>query len=109
MDNKQKVIIFGAGIAGLSTAHYLNQHGYDVTVIEKLDIPGGLARSQRYPSGLPTEYSWRGFGPWYHNTFDIMKKIKTASGTVYDELKPISSFDLVGDNEYPVIGWYDSL
>lgn len=39
----QKVIIIGAGIAGLSSACYLAKAGYDVTVVEKNEHPGGRA------------------------------------------------------------------
>jgi phytoene dehydrogenase-like protein len=46
------VSIFGAGISGLTTAHELNRRGYDVTVYEKLDSPGGVARSKRVEGGL---------------------------------------------------------
>ena len=47
------VIIFGAGIAGLTAAHYLVDQGYRVTVVEALDVPGGLARSARSATGIP--------------------------------------------------------
>ncbi len=40
----KKVIIIGAGFAGLSSACYLAKSGYDVTILEKNDIPGGRAR-----------------------------------------------------------------
>ncbi len=70
------IIIFGAGIAGLSAAHELIDLGYNVTVYEALDQPGGFFRSSRHQeTNMPTEYSWHGFGPWYHNTFDLFKKI----------------------------------
>lgn len=41
----EKVTIIGSGFAGLSTACFLAQKGYDVTVIEKNTTPGGRARS----------------------------------------------------------------
>lgn len=88
---KKKIIVCGAGIAGLSAAHYLNERGFDVLVIESLDIPGGLARSERIKTNdyMPSEYSWRGFGPWYHNTFELMKNIPIYKNNqmtnVYDE------------------------
>ena len=55
-----KVIIIGAGFSGLSSATILASKGYEVTVIEKHDIPGGRAR----------QFSEKGFtfdmGPsWY--------------------------------------------
>lgn len=40
---KKKVVIIGAGFGGMSTAAYLARDGYDVTVLEKNDQPGGRA------------------------------------------------------------------
>jgi uncharacterized protein with NAD-binding domain and iron-sulfur cluster len=80
------IAIFGAGIAGLSAAHELVQLGYDVSVYESMDQPGGFFRSARFAkNNMPTEYSWHGLGPWYHNTFDLMRKIPfDGRGSVYD-------------------------
>jgi uncharacterized protein with NAD-binding domain and iron-sulfur cluster len=82
----QKIIIFGAGIAGLSAAHELARLGYDVAVYEVNDQAGGFFRSSRLShNNMPTEYSWHGMGPWYHNTFDIMQQIPfNEQGTIYD-------------------------
>lgn len=41
--HKKTVIIIGAGFGGLSAAAYLARDGYDVTVLEKNDQPGGRA------------------------------------------------------------------
>lgn len=41
---KQKAVVIGAGFAGLSAATSLAQHGYNVTILEKNDQPGGRAR-----------------------------------------------------------------
>lgn len=40
----KKVVIVGAGFAGLSSAAHLAQKGLDVTVVEKNNTPGGRAR-----------------------------------------------------------------
>ena len=40
---KKKVAIIGAGFGGLSAAAYLSRDGYDVTVFEKNNQPGGRA------------------------------------------------------------------
>lgn len=47
----QKVAIIGAGISGLSTAHFL-QDRYVVTVYEKEATPGGLIRCRRINGNL---------------------------------------------------------
>lgn len=80
-----KVKIFGAGISGLSAAHALVELGHEVSVYEALDQPGGFFRSARVQqSNMPTEYSWHGMGPWYNNTFDVMRKIPFKDGNIFD-------------------------
>jgi phytoene desaturase len=39
-----KAVVIGSGFAGLSAASFLQQSGFDVTVLEKLEIAGGRAR-----------------------------------------------------------------
>lgn len=113
-DTKAKpvIAIFGAGIAGLTTAHCLAKHGFHVKVYEPLMMAGGLARTEREigigtDADIASEYSWRGFGPWYHNIYDIMKEIPspTGKGSVYDtELSyPINFIitpDSIHDNNF---------
>lgn len=48
MKEKQKILIAGAGIAGLTAAFRLLQEGCDVVVIEKEKDVGGLARTFNY-------------------------------------------------------------
>ncbi len=84
----RSVAVFGAGIAGLSAAHEFARLGYDVAVYEADKEAGGFFRSARMPGdgNMPSEYSWHGMGPWYHNTFDLLRQIpfdETAS--VYDK------------------------
>ena len=43
MKAKKKIIVIGAGFGGLSAAAYLARDGYDVTILEKNDQPGGRA------------------------------------------------------------------
>jgi len=42
--NKEKVAIVGSGPAGLSCAYFLALEGYDVTVFEAMQEPGGMLR-----------------------------------------------------------------
>jgi phytoene dehydrogenase-like protein len=44
---RRKIVIIGAGIAGLCTAVYASKSGYDVELLEKHDKAGGLATSWR--------------------------------------------------------------
>lgn len=43
--NGKKVIVVGAGVAGLAAAIYARRSGFDVTILEKHIIPGGLSTS----------------------------------------------------------------
>ncbi len=40
----EKVAIIGCGPAGLTCAYYLAKWGYQVTILEKLEVPGGMLR-----------------------------------------------------------------
>ena len=48
MSKKNKAIILGAGPAGLVTAWKLLEANWDVTIIEKNNISGGLCRSWKW-------------------------------------------------------------
>ena len=45
----RKVVVLGAGLAGLAAALQLRNSGYDVTVVEAQDIPGGRVKTIRAP------------------------------------------------------------
>ncbi|HUS08925.1 MAG TPA: NAD(P)-binding protein, partial [Pyrinomonadaceae bacterium] len=84
----KSVVVFGAGIAGLTVAHEFCKLGYKVRMYEPNEDAGGFFRSARTPEDqkMPSEYSWHGIGPWYHNVFDLMKQIPfDASGSFYDK------------------------
>jgi phytoene desaturase len=53
---KKKVLIIGAGIGGIATAARLSRSGFQVTVVEKNEIPGGrcgrmTVRGHRFDTG----------------------------------------------------------
>lgn len=101
MGRRPTVAIFGAGIAGLSAAHELADLGhYEVHVYERDHVPGGMAKSARRPAdeGMPSEFSYRGFGPQYRNAFTLMRRVPFGDGTVYDQClsRPIT-FAMPGD------------
>jgi glycine/D-amino acid oxidase-like deaminating enzyme len=81
------VAVYGAGIAGLTAAHEFSRRGWTVSVYEAKTEAGGFFRSARGSGdhAMPSEYSWHGMGPWYHNLFDLMRQIPfDAQGSVYD-------------------------
>ena len=102
--SKGRVAVFGAGVAGLSAAHELADAGYAVTVYEFASTPGGHAKSARMPDNrMPTEYSWRGFGPWYNNALEMMRRIPSPTkkqASVFDtELTRSMLFAMVRDDD----------
>jgi len=100
------VVILGAGIAGLTVAHELicSESDYDIHVYDRNNIIGGMARSgvkQRDGISLPTEYSWRIYGPNYYNLRDILKKIPLINNpdkTVHDNLIDVNDY-LIADKK----------
>ena len=89
------VAILGGGVAGLSAAHELIERGFDVTVCEARDLPGGKARSLPVPGSatggrrpLPGEHGFRFFPGFYRHLPDTMARIPVAGGgrTVADNL-----------------------
>lgn len=53
-DSKKRVVIIGAGLAGLACAHELKSGGYDVTVLEARNRVGGRVFS--FNNAMGTEY-----------------------------------------------------
>ncbi len=93
----KKIIIFGGGISGLTIAHELLNKGFNVILFEKDDSLGGMARSRREFNNIPSEHSWRGYAPFYKNTFEIMRRIPVNNNTVYDNLSIPLDFYLMRD------------
>ena len=71
----KKIIILGGGISGLTTAHELIKKNFEVHLFESTLKLGGMAKCVRNEHGIIEEYSWRGYGPFYNNFFDIAKQI----------------------------------
>lgn len=51
MSSASEVVVIGAGMAGLTAAHRLVRAGFDVTVLEAADRPGGRIHTESVPYG----------------------------------------------------------
>src|SRR5215217_2679954 len=87
------VAVLGGGVAGLSAAHELAERGFDVTVYEQRDAPGGKARSIPVAGSgidgradLPGEHGFRFFPGFYRHLPDTMSRIPVRNAKVADHL-----------------------
>ena len=71
---KKSVIVIGSGFAGLSAASFMAKEGWQVTVIEKNDTPGGRAR-QLKEKGFTFD-----MGPSFYWMTDVFEKYFTQFG-----------------------------
>ncbi|MBU3662720.1 MAG: phytoene desaturase [Bacteroidetes bacterium] len=93
---KLKVIVIGSGVAGLSSASYLAKNGFEVSLLEKNETPGGRAR----------QFSAEGFtfdmGPSWYWMPDVFEKFYNDFGfTTSDfyELKRLEpSYRIINKN-----------
>jgi phytoene desaturase len=83
----KKVIVIGAGFAGLSAASFLAKMGWEVTVIEKHDLPGGRAR----------KFKAEGFtfdmGPSWYWMPDIFERYFNAFGKKVSDYYALKRLD----------------
>ncbi|NEO52924.1 MAG: NAD(P)-binding protein [Okeania sp. SIO3B5] len=76
-----KIVVVGAGWAGLGATHHLAKNGYDVTLLEAGPYPGGLVAGWKTPGGRSVEVGIHGFWYPYHNIFSLVKKLNLAPFT----------------------------
>jgi len=94
------IIIFGGGLSGLTLAHELIKKKFKILIIEKDSELGGMARSNIEMNSIPSEHSWRGYAPFYKNTFQLMKEIPYYDKNVFHNLTVPIEFYLLYDKEY---------
>ncbi|MET9863815.1 FAD-dependent oxidoreductase [Streptomyces smyrnaeus] len=73
----RKVIVVGAGLAGLAIAYELARHGSQVTVLEATDRPGGRAYTLREPfaDGLYAEAGAMTVTPYCHYSMHYLREL----------------------------------
>ena len=90
---RKKVVVVGAGWAGLSTAWTLSKNNVDVTLVDAAARPGGVVRDGfTTRGGRPAEAGQHGFWEEYFNIYKLL----------YDELKlqedPLTGYAEQGEN-----------
>ena len=85
----KKVIIVGAGLAGLSAAYELTELGHDVTVLEARTRPGGRVHTIRdeFADGLYAEAGAARIGNHHHFTLKYSELFRLT----LDPFQPINS------------------
>lgn len=90
MSAGRSVIVIGAGIAGLSAGIYAIKNGYDVTILEKHDKPGGMCTS------------------WKRGDFVFDYSIHNLAGSgrgaglrkLWDELGALDGLEIIDHDEF---------
>jgi protoporphyrinogen oxidase len=77
------VVIVGAGVAGLVTAHLLSEAGAKVVVVEKLEAIGGLATSYVYEEGFVFDCGPHRFDTGNKNVKAYLERVLEHSGTFF--------------------------
>lgn len=76
MSEQKRVIVVGAGWAGLGATYHLAQQGYDVSLLEAGPYPGGLVAGWKNSSGRSVEGGIHGFWYPYQNIFSLVKELQ---------------------------------
>jgi Flavin containing amine oxidoreductase len=71
----RKVVIVGAGIAGMTAALYLARAGFEVTVLEKSAHVGGKFGAVRGRAGAVHEHAYHFLGDWCANFWEVAGEI----------------------------------
>ncbi len=88
-DGRARAIVIGAGLGGLAAAMRLGAKGYQVTIIDKLDVPGGRG-SAIWDSGHRFD-----LGPTIVTVPQLYRDLWAACGRDFDAdvtLKPLDPF-----------------
>ncbi len=80
---KKRVIVVGAGWAGLGATYHLAKQGYDVTLLEAGAYPGGLVAGWQTTAGKSVEAGIHGFWYPYRNIFSLINELNINPFTTW--------------------------
>jgi uncharacterized protein with NAD-binding domain and iron-sulfur cluster len=94
MSETKKIVVVGAGWAGLGATDHLTQQGYEVTLLEAAPYPGGLVAGWKTPGGKSVEAGIHGFWYPYQNIFNLVNKLGLKPFTPFTRSCQYSPFGL---------------
>lgn len=107
----KKVVILGAGMAGLSAGYELTQLGHDVTILEARPRPGGRVLTLREPfsDGLYAEAGAARIPDEHDLTLKYVKLFNVVLEPMYPTERLSVRFDRGGRREVSIEGFTDAL
>jgi 15-cis-phytoene desaturase len=99
--NGRKVLVAGAGLAGLSAAKYLLDEGYSVTVVEKRDRAGGKVSSWQDADGDWLESGLHVFFGAYRNLLTFLRETDLYGNLVW--MPHVLTFSQPGGTISPLV------
>lgn len=91
--NGKKIAVIGGGPAGLTAAYYLAIWGYDVTIFEASDKPGGMLNYAIPPYRLPNEVLNKEIDIILKAGINLVTEIKVGQDIMLNEIR--ENFDAV--------------
>jgi monoamine oxidase len=107
----KKVLVLGAGMAGLVAAYELTQRGHDVTVLEARTRPGGRVHTLREPfsDGLYAEEGAARIPENHDLTLKYVKQFELPLEPFYPSRLNAIRFDRGSREEVPIDGFTDAM
>jgi len=107
----RKVLVLGAGMAGLVAAYELSKLGHDVTVLEARTRPGGRVHTLREPfsDGLYAEAGAARIPENHDLTHKYVKEFALPLEPFYPQRLNALRFDRGGREEVPIDGFTDAM
>jgi monoamine oxidase len=107
----RKVLVLGAGMAGLVAAYELSKLGHDVTILEARMRPGGRVHTLREPfvDGLYAEAGAARIPDNHDLTLKYVKEFSLKLEPFYPSRLNAVRFDRSGREEVPIDGFTDAM